>query len=262
MATVIIYGTYIKNVEYTVAVTETTSPKWFCLKVLNVALGSTYMMIFGWRSLVLCSLYLLLPACWLILPSWKTKNRQLHCDECCGQLCFCLAGPPTHHKLQHVGAISRQMSSNVWEPDREREEHVTVPQRASWVLPTAVLPLPWIQCPFSPPSSCWWIWRDGAGEKRWSWLYCPCVIFIPVQLRVAPLPFSPSFSSALLSHPLICTLLDLPAFVSASASVHHTSSRSSLPLSLALSAGAVCFPCVVDPGRLSRTSVGSEERQR
>lgn len=116
--------------------------------------------------------------------------------------------------------------------------------------------------PFLSPPSCWWIWRDGAGEKRWSWLYCPCVIFIPVQLRVAPLPFSPSFSSTLLSHPLICTLLDLPAFVSASASVHHTSSLSSLPLSLALSAGAVCFPCVVDPGRLSRTSVGSEERQR
>lgn len=86
----------------------------------------------------------------------------------------------------------------------------------------------------SPPPSCWWIWRDGAGEKRWSWLYCPCVIFIPVQLRVAPLPFSPSFSSTLLSHPLICTLLDLPAFVSASASVHHTSSLSSLPLSRSL----------------------------
>lgn len=76
-----------------------------------------------------------------------------------------------------------------------------------------------------PPLSplCWRIRRDGAGEK-WFWLYCPCVIFIPVQLRVAP-PF-PSFSSTLLSHHLICTLLDLPALVSASASVHHTSSLS------------------------------------
>lgn len=45
----------------------------------------------------------------------------------------------------------------------------------------------------SPPPSCWWIWRDGAGEKRWSWLYCPCVIFIPVQLRVAPPPLFPFF---------------------------------------------------------------------
>lgn len=54
------------------------------------------------------------------------------------------------------------------------------------------------------------------------------------SLELPPLPFSPSFSSTLLSHPLICTLLDLPAFVSASASVHHTSSLSSLPFSRSL----------------------------